>query len=173
MTDPLVVPPDPAWPAAFAAEARRLAPVVPVLHHIGSTAVPGLTAKPTIDILGVLPALDGIPVFALAAAGYELRGFAGLPGRVFLRRMEGRRRLAHLHLYAAGDPNVGRHLAFRGWLRARPDRAAAYGALKLELAARPGQTRAGYVEGKASWVRAEEARALGWAAQDSQRLRRR
>lgn len=173
MTDPLVVPADPAWPAAFAAEARRLAGLVPAPHHIGSTAVPGLAAKPTIDILGILPSLDATDVFGLAEAGYGLRGFSGVPGRVFLRRMDGRRRLAHLHLYAAGDPGIARHLALRDWLRARPDRAAAYGALKLRLAAEPGQTRAGYVADKDPWVRAEEARALEWAAHDSQRLRRR
>ena len=173
MPDLLVVPPDPRWPAAFAAEAHRLAPLVPDLHHIGSTAVPGLAAKPTIDVLGCLPDLDGIDVFGLAAAGYELRGFSGLPGSVFLRRMERGRRLARLHLYAAGDPRADRHLIFRDWLRARPDRAVAYGALKLALAARPGQTRAGYIAAKDPWVRAEEARTLAWAAQASHRLRRR
>ncbi|MEM7491594.1 MAG: GrpB family protein, partial [Pseudomonadota bacterium] len=116
----LVVPYDPAWPVRYAAEAARLAPHLPVLHHIGSTAVTGLPAKPTLDMLGVLPDAAAIDraVAALARLGYEDRGESGLPGRRFLRRMEGRSRLVHLHLWPEGSPAIRRHLAFRDWLRA-------------------------------------------------------
>ncbi|MEM7490061.1 MAG: GrpB family protein, partial [Pseudomonadota bacterium] len=102
------------------------------------------------------------------------RGESGLPGRRFLRRMEGRSRLVHLHLWPEGSPAIRRHLAFRDWLRANPDRAAEYGAHKLSLAARPGKDRRDYVADKDAFVRLAEAVALVWAAShDSQRLRRR
>jgi GrpB-like predicted nucleotidyltransferase (UPF0157 family) len=173
---PLVVRYDPVWPVAYATEAARLAPVLPELHHIGSTAVPGLAAKPTLDILGSVPGTPDLR--ALARLGYEVRGEAGIPGRLFLRLVRDGRRLVHLHLYAQGSQQRLRHLAFRDWLRAHPDRAAAYGAHKLALAARPGRTRADYVADKGDWVRAGEAEALAWAARcgaghDSHRLRRR
>lgn len=171
---PLVVAPDPSWPARFAAEAARLAPCLPVLHHIGSTAVPGLCAKPTIDILGVAEDPAAL-VPALVALGYDARGENGTPGRMFLRLIQGDVRVFHLHLYRDGAPDIERHLVFRDWLRAYPDRVAAYGAHKMELAARLGKTRADYVADKDAFVRTEEARALDWwrNLQDSQRLRRR
>ncbi|MCK0168906.1 GrpB family protein [Jannaschia sp. S6380] len=172
----LVVPPDPDWSCSYAREAARLAQHIPTLHHIGSTAVPGLSAKPTIDILGVLPDAMAVDeaVPALTRLSYDDRGESGLPGRRFLRLMDGPRRLVHLHLWPEGAPAIHRHLAFRDWLRAFPDRAAAYGAHKLALAARPGRTRADYVADKDAFVRAAEAEALDWAAtHDSHRLRRR
>ncbi len=170
----LVVPPDPSWPSHFRAEAARLAACLPVLHHIGSTAVPGLCAKPTIDMLGVVED-PAAAVPALEALGYDARGENGIPGRMFLRLMAGDVRVFHLHLYGPGAPHIVRHLAFRDWLRAHPARAAAYGALKMALAARVGKMRADYVADKDAFVRAEEARALAWwnSRQDNQRFRRR
>lgn len=172
----LVVPPDPDWPRAYARHAARLAPHIQDLHHVGSTAVPGLPAKPTIDILAVLPDAPAIEAVVprLEALGYQDRGESGLPGRRFLRLMDGPRRLVHLHVVGEGSRHAARQLAFRDWLRAHPDRAADYGAHKLALAARPGKTRADYVADKDAFVRAAEAEALRWAAgQDSHRLRRR
>ncbi|MEL7184451.1 MAG: GrpB family protein [Pseudomonadota bacterium] len=163
----LVEPYDPDWPKRFQAEAVGLRPLFQSLHHIGSTAVPGLAAKATIDILGVSIHRDARDAIlpALAGLGYDLRGENGIPGRLFLRKMAGDVRLVHLHAYVLGSRHITRHLAFRGWLRAHPDGAAEYGAHKLALAARPGKTRADYVADKDTMVRRLEALAVRWYRQ--------
>ncbi|MGR3541669.1 MAG: GrpB family protein [Hasllibacter sp.] len=152
-----VVPHDPAWAGAYAAEAARLGPHLPgaVLHHIGSTAVLGLAAKPTIDLLAEVPDLAAVA----APPGYAPMTAPG-PRRLGFRRVEGGRRTHHLHVVRTGDPDVRRHLAFRDVLRARLDEAAAYGALKARLAALHPHDRRAYIEGKAAYVKALEARAL-------------
>src|SRR5438093_12139009 len=87
-----IVPYDPEWPALFDAESRRLqlavAPLPIVLEHTGSTGVPGLAAKPVLDLLGGVPeGADLQPYVArLAAGGYVHRGEQGIPGREFFRR---------------------------------------------------------------------------------------
>ena len=152
-----VVPYDPAWPEAFAAERARLlelvGPDLPIaLEHIGSTAVPGLPAKPVIDILAGFPA--GVPVApfvaALRDAGYDHRGPNGIPGREYFRRGEPRR--FHLHLVARLGPLWRDHLAFRDALRARPALRDEYAALKLALAERFPHDRASYTSGKDDFV---------------------
>ena len=161
--------PDPGWPAAFAAEAARLTPALGprvALHHIGSTAVPGLEAKPIIDILAVAPALSDFDAAAPAMAdlGYEAMGPLGIEGRRYFRRITNGVRTHHLHGFEEGSPHVARHLAFRDHLRAHPEEAAAYAALKRDLAARHPDDRPAYCEGKADLVDAMETRALLWAA---------
>ena len=162
--------PDPDWPAAFAAEAARLAPALGphvALHHIGSTSVPGLRAKPIIDVLAVAPDLARFDAAApgMAGLGYEAMGPFGIEGRRYFRRVEEGVRTHHLHGFAAGSRHVARHLAFRDFLRAHPAEAAAYAALKQGLAMRHPEDWTAYGEGKAAFVRTMEARALAWAAE--------
>ncbi|RVT83901.1 GrpB family protein [Rhodobacteraceae bacterium CCMM004] len=158
---------DPGWAGAAAAEAARWLEAVPGLiavHHIGSTAVPGLPAKPILDLL---------PVFADAAAmegargaaevmGYEWMGAFGLPGRRYCRRDDPAtgRRLVHAHAYAASDPGVARHLAFRDLLRADAGTRDAYAAVKRTCADRHGDDPAAYGACKSAWIDAAEARAV-------------
>ena len=161
--------PDPGWPDAFEAEAARLAPRLGprvALHHVGSTAVPGLAAKPIIDILAVAPSLSDLDAAAprMAALGYEAMGALGIDGRRYFRRIVGGLRTHHLHGFEEGSPHVARHLAFRDHLRAHPAEAAAYAALKRDLAARHAGDWPGYCDGKAAFVDAVEARALLRAA---------
>jgi GrpB-like predicted nucleotidyltransferase (UPF0157 family) len=153
-----VVAYDPVWPAQFAAEARRihrlLGPDLPLaLEHMGSTAVPGLVAKPIVDLLGGYP--PGVRVepyvAALVGAGYVHRGERGIPGREFFRR--GEPRAYHLHLAVQHGPFWREHLAFRDALRARPPVREAYAALKLELARRHPHDREAYTDGKTAFVR--------------------
>lgn len=171
MAEPVrIAPHDPGWPAAAAREANRLrAALGPwlTLHHIGSTAVPGLQAKPILDLLGVAPALplvDG-SVRVFEGLGYEAMGEFGIPGRRYFRRSDGAgRRSHHLHVFAQGSAHVARHLAFRDYLRAHPHAAAEYSALKARLAAAPGATARSYADGKDAFVAAMEADALRWTA---------
>ena len=158
-------PYDPQWPDAFEREAAAIrgacAPTPLIIHHIGSTSIPGLTAKPIIDMLGAAPAFDDKARLSdgLRALGYEAMGAFGIEGRLYFRKDDAAgERTHHLHLFRSGSPHVARHLAFRDYLRAHPERAAAYAALKADLVARG----AHYVDGKEAFVKALEAEALGW-----------
>src|SRR5205823_9150229 len=134
-----LVPYDPAWPELFVAEAARirgaLAMAMPIaLEHVGSTAVPGLAAKPVLDILGGYPLASDVRQYveALCAAGYVHRGEQGIPGREFFRR--GDPRSYHLHLAVEHGQFWREHLAFRDALRASVELRDAYATLKERLA---------------------------------------
>ena len=155
----LVVPHDPAWAGAFAAERTRLAAAlgeVPArIEHVGSTAVPGLAAKPIIDILVGRPDGEDLEAYvrAFGGAGYLYRGEYGIPGRhYFVRGTGAEPRTHHLHLVALGGELWRRSLAFRDHLRHTPECAAAYAALKRELAERHAGDRGAYTEAKAPFI---------------------
>jgi GrpB-like predicted nucleotidyltransferase (UPF0157 family) len=150
-----VVEYDPNWPALFAAEAERLrqACELPLrLEHIGSTAVPGLCAKPVLDILAEHPsdraALDYVA--PLERAGYVHRGDRGIAGHQFFRR--GQPRAYHIHLVAELSRLSQEYLAFRDYLRSDAGAASRYGDLKQALAARFPRDREAYIEGKSAFV---------------------
>lgn len=164
-----VVPHDPSWRDAFAREAERLrqalAPLPVEVHHIGSTAVPGLPAKPIIDLLGVvdsLAAADGRQA-ACEAAGYRWRGEYGIAGRRYLVRAEEPHPPVHVHLFPVGHPEIARHLRFGAYLRAHPDAARRYGDLKLRLAQEHRWQGARYQEGKGDLIRELDAQALAYS----------
>src|SRR5215207_8775872 len=140
-----VVPYSDAWPALCADEIARLRPP---LAATGSTAVPGLAAKPIVDILAGLEAEDGraAVIAALRAAGYVHRGEQGIPGRDFFRRGEPRQ--YHLRLTRLGSGFREDHRLFRDWLRTHPATAAEYAGLKRALAARFPTDREAYIDGK-------------------------
>lgn len=131
--------PDPAWPARFEAEATRvrdaLGAVAVRIEHVGSTAVPGLPAKPIIDIdLQVVDtAAEDAYVPPLVAAGFALvlREPWWDGHRMFLGEGGG----SHLHVFPVGAPELLRHLLFRDWLRSHPDDRQLYAATKHALAA--------------------------------------
>ena len=151
-----VVAYDPRWPPLYRAEADRLlaavAPLPLALEHIGSTAVPGLGAKPILDILAGYPegGLPGEYVAALSKAGYVHRGEQGIPGREFFRR--GDPRAYHVHLTRRGSSFWRDHLEFRDRLRAEASLRDAYDRLKRELAARFPTNREAYIDGKTGFV---------------------
>ncbi|MFL5605546.1 MAG: GrpB family protein [Gemmatimonadaceae bacterium] len=153
-----VVPYDPAWPDLYEAEVARLQPILLShgvalrLEHTGSTAVPGLAAKPVLDILAGRHGDDerAAAIAALQAGGYVYRGEQGIAGRDFFRRGDPRK--YHVHLAAIGSSFWRDHRAFRDYLRAHPVAAAAYATLKQELAARYPRDRERYIDGKAAFV---------------------
>ena len=152
-------PQDPQWAVraeALIADLRAAAPeAFTALHHIGSTAVPALAAKPVIDLLGEAEGLAAIDAArpALEALGWRWRGENGAAGRRYftLDDRETGARAAHLHVHTAGDPMIAWHLAFRDRLRAEPETAAAYGREKARCAARHPPMR-----------RARRPRRIGW-----------
>jgi GrpB-like predicted nucleotidyltransferase (UPF0157 family) len=162
----VVVDYDPRWPSLFDLESRRVAsalgePVVAV-EHIGSTAVPGLAAKPIVDMLVGLRtlALPAGAVEAMDELGYEFMGENGIPGRLFFRK--GRPRTHHVHAVLLGSDLWDRHLAFRDYLRAHADEAEDYEEFKLRLVHAVGGDRDRYVDGKDAYASALERRARSW-----------
>lgn len=129
---------NPDWPVLFASEAKAIKAVLGAsvinIHHIGSTAVPGLAAKPIIDIL-----LEVADITALTRANplktlhYQARGESGIAGRRYFIK-GGSVRTHHLHGFITGDANIARHLAFRDYLRANPAAAAEYAEVKRNAA---------------------------------------
>jgi GrpB-like predicted nucleotidyltransferase (UPF0157 family) len=146
---------DPAWPAAFEAERQRIAPLLEgvEIHHFGSTAVPGLAAKPVIDMIALVPELDA-PIAALVSkARYQFpEAFnAALVHRRFLCYPTAALRTHHLHL-VDDRRELERRLRFRNRLRADPVLARNYAALKRELAERHREDREAYTDAKAAFV---------------------
>jgi GrpB-like predicted nucleotidyltransferase (UPF0157 family) len=171
----VVVPYDPSWPQTFARlrdiYARVLDGVATAIEHVGSTAVPGLSAKPIIDIDVVIPSREDLPETArrLGTLGYRL-GQSDVPSRESFERdsfdvpRDGSGRdwpLHNLYVCPVGSRELRRHLAFRDWLRAHPDDAAAYARLKQRLARQFRHDRDAYVEGKRALVERVLAQAAG------------
>jgi GrpB-like predicted nucleotidyltransferase (UPF0157 family) len=152
---------DARWPAPFRAEAVRVSNAIEAaklpavaIEHIGSTAVPGLAAKPILDLaIGRRnQSSAGAYISVLEAAGYVYRGDGGLPGREFFRR--GELRTHHVHLVEIGGWHWQRYLGFRDALRADPELREAYASLKRALAAEHPHDREAYIQGKTAFVEA-------------------
>jgi GrpB-like predicted nucleotidyltransferase (UPF0157 family) len=166
-----VVPYDPAWQESYQRESERivdaLGAVVVAIHHIGSTAIPGIVAKPIVDMLLEVSDIGTLDrdTPRLERLGYEARGEFGIPGRRYFRRNdEGGCRTHHVHAFAAGSAEAQRHLAFRDFMVAHPEEASTYGALKAQLAAQYPNDMDGYMDGKDAYVKAQQARAVAWSA---------
>lgn len=144
-----------AWPRRFSEEAERLSDHVPGVrwHHIGSTAVPGLAAKPVIDMMAFVEDLDDKAAVIADRYDYQYPAAynATLVGRRWLCKPSASFRTHHLHLVAA-QQLLDRHLQFRDALRASGRLAASYEALKRELADRA-HDRESYTEAKGAFVR--------------------
>jgi GrpB-like predicted nucleotidyltransferase (UPF0157 family)/predicted GNAT family acetyltransferase len=154
-----IAPYDPRWPQLFERERVSLAATigrwaVDGIHHVGSTAVPGLDAKPIVDILiGVEDLESSRACFEpLAGLGYLYAPYRSGEMHWFCKPHPNRR-THHLHLVPVGNGRYVDELAFRDHLRAHPDTAAAYASLKRELATRFGDDREGYTEAKAEFIR--------------------
>ncbi len=153
----IVVDYDHTWPAVFETLRARLVPVLgevaTAIEHVGSTAVPGLVAKPIIDIDAIVRASSDVPnaIAQLAGLGYEHRGQLGIEGREAFRAPESLPR-HHLYLCVEGNLALTNHLAVRDCLRARPDLAAEYGALKKGLAAALPYDGDSYAAGKTRFL---------------------
>jgi GrpB-like predicted nucleotidyltransferase (UPF0157 family) len=164
----IIVPYDPAWPALYEAEAARLRAALPAdlvlaMEHFGSTAIPGLAAKPVIDILVAVPSIAEArerTVAPLEALGYAF--WADNPKRDRLFFVKGLppapRRTHHVHMTEL-EGEAWRRLRFRDHLRTHAEAREAYLALKLDLARRFPDDREAYTEGKQSFVDAIMAQA--------------
>jgi GrpB-like predicted nucleotidyltransferase (UPF0157 family) len=161
---------DPAWPARFEAMRARLAAALGNtarrIDHVGSTAVPGLAAKPVIDIQVSVTDVTDANVFRapIEAQGFEERLVE--IGHHYFRPPPG----YQVHVCTIGSDWEWRHLLFRDYLRAHPDTAIEYAALKHELAALYTWDRIGYNDAKGPFIEGVVSRAQEWAAQTGWRV---
>jgi GrpB-like predicted nucleotidyltransferase (UPF0157 family) len=172
--DPVIlVPYEEAWPSLFEEERARIedaiGPWVEEIEHIGSTAVPGLAAKPVIDIMvGVRGLEDSSALIGrLEAIGYEYvpEFEQQMPFRRYFRKLRGRRRTHQIHLVERSNAEWwDRHVLFRDHLRAHPEVAEGYARLKYEVSDRFREDRAAYTDAKTDFI-AEVVR-LAEKAQD-------
>ncbi|MFM2446585.1 MAG: hypothetical protein RI936_1032 [Pseudomonadota bacterium] len=168
----IVVPADPTWAVRYRIEAQLLRVVLseldPGVEHIGSTAVPGLAAKPVIDLLIGVPGLERFAPYAhrLLAYGYEYVADQerNVPDRRFFKRVVAGVRTHHLHVVQRDGPLWQRYLGFRDALRADPALAQRYAQLKLALAERHPDDREAYTAGKTSFVECVLAARCGGGA---------
>ncbi len=166
-----VVPHDPTWRGAFETESKLIALAlrdnVVAIHHIGSTAIPEIHAKPIIDMLVEVKDITKIDVqsSALEALGYEAMGEFGISGRRFFRKgNEAGIRTHHIHTFEVASPQIERHLAFRDYMISHPEAAQQYSELKRELANKYQDNIQGYMDGKDGFIKAMDLKAAKWRA---------
>ncbi|MCI4671936.1 MAG: GrpB family protein [Bacteroidia bacterium] len=158
---------NPDWPVAYQKEeikiTQTLGATLSRSYHIGSTSVPGLMAKPIIDILLAVHDLQELDDKSseMAELGYEVMGAYGIPGRRYFRKGINRR-THHVHAFKTGDSNLKRHLAFRDYLIAHPEIAREYGHLKYQISQNCDNDMGKYCDAKDPFVKLHEQNALEW-----------
>jgi len=164
-----VVPHDPKWREVFEIESKRVTEAlgenVVAIHQIGSTAIPGIYAKPIIDLLVEVKDIvlvDGQNA-SMESLGYEVMGEFGMAGRRYFRKdnLEGIR-THHIHTFHVGSEQVERHKAFRDYMIAHPEDAQRYSELKRRLARENPTNIDGYMEGKDEFIREMDKKAAQW-----------
>ena len=154
------------WKAMYEQEVHLLqtifSPGSSRFEHFGSTSIPGMKAKPIIDMICVVKEIAKVDSYhkQLETLGYEAAGEWGIEGRRLFRK-GGEDRTHHLHVYEEGNPHMDRHLIFRDYLLIHPEEAEAYSRYKEALAAVYDSTR-DYSAAKKEFVAALEQRALAW-----------
>lgn len=164
----VVVPYHPGWPEQYRVEAAKIAavfgPELVAIHHIGSTSVPGLSAKPIIDMMPVVRDIERVESFnpAMVQLGYEPKGENGIPGRRYFAKGGDANRSHHVHIFALDNPEVNRHLDFRDYLIVHPAEARHYAALKAELAQQFPYDILDYMAGKDGLIKEILQKARAW-----------
>ncbi|MEM6451802.1 MAG: GrpB family protein [Cyanobacteria bacterium P01_D01_bin.105] len=164
-----VIPHDPKWREAFEVESKRIANAlgtnVIAVHHIGSTAIPGIYAKPIIDLLVEVKDLVEVDErsASMEALSYEVMGEYGIPSRRYFRKNnQTGARTHHVHTFKVGSAQVERHLAFRDYMIAHPENAQRYSELKRRLAKEYPTNIDGYIDGKDGFIKAMDGNAAQW-----------
>ncbi|MBP1967268.1 GrpB family protein [Paenibacillus aceris] len=157
-----------SWKQKFDEESQKIKDIfgneLIAIHHIGSTSVPGLKAKPIIDIMPVVKDIKQIDLFneQMTGLGYECMGELGMKGRRYFRK-GGDNRTHQVHVFQGDNKeDITRHLAVRDYLRTHPDEANRYGDLKESLAKRFPKEIEAYMDGKDAFVKELERNALNW-----------
>jgi GrpB-like predicted nucleotidyltransferase (UPF0157 family) len=168
-----LVPHNPDWSHQADEEAQRILadltfPIIGI-YHIGSTSVPGIKAKPILDLVMEVENLEDViqAVPEFEAIGYQNRGEFGIPGRQFFTMDTDGDRTHHLHVFQKGHPDIERHIVFRDFLRANPEAAREYEKLKEKLAKRFPKQSGDYTEAKSDFILSMDEVARYWLEQNS------
>jgi GrpB-like predicted nucleotidyltransferase (UPF0157 family) len=168
-----VVPHDLTWRSKFEDESKYVALTlgenVVTIHHIGSTAIPHIYAKPIIDLLVEVENIAKVDNcnLGMQALGYEVMGEFGISGRRFFRKdNKTGTRTHHVHTFTARSSEVERHLAFRDYMIAHPEDAHKYSELKRKLAKQYSNDIMGYMDGKDGFIKEIQRKALVWYTPD-------
>jgi GrpB-like predicted nucleotidyltransferase (UPF0157 family)/uncharacterized protein YciI len=159
-----LVPYTDQWEACFKEEAEALSSVLKkilvTIHHIGSTAIPGVVAKPIVDMITVVSDIQEVDPLtpALEALGYEAKGEYGMPGRRFFIKKQGGKRTFNVHIFEKDHPAIERHLRFRDYLRPHPEERDAYSHLKKELVSQSQDDIEQYCWGKEDFIKSIEVK---------------
>ena len=157
---------DDSWVILFEQETDRLREIfgqyIIKFEHFGSTSVPGLKAKPVIDLMCIVQDIEKIDGFNLQMSlmGYDVAGEWGISGRRLFRK-GGAHRTHHVHMYQFDNPQILRHLILRDYLRAHPAEVERYAQLKEELVSCDDDTHF-YSQAKRPFAKEMERRALQW-----------
>jgi len=168
-----VVPYNSDWPTMFKQEAEQITAIfgneVISVQHIGSTSIPGIAAKPIIDILVEVQDIQRIDLFdaVMIKQGYLPKGDFGLAGRRFIIKGDELYRTHHIHMFATGHYRLEEHVIFRDYMIAHPKIAQKYGQLKLQLAKRYPYDSDGYMAGKEGLIQQINRKAWAWRAKQS------
>lgn len=158
-----VVDYDPNWPLLFTVEAEKIKQALGSncleIHHIGSTSIPGLSAKPIIDMMPVVQNIQEVDqaTQSMELLGYAAKGEYGIAFRRFFQK-GGSERTHNVHVFQESDPEISRYLKFRDWLHSHPDDAENYAQLKRELAQKFPQDILQYCNGKDAFVASIDAK---------------
>ncbi len=168
--DPIeIVPWDPAWAENFEDMRERLGAALGEqavrIEHVGSTAIPGIPAKPIVDIQVSVPDVDDTDAYReqIESQGFALRYIE--EGHRYFRPPPGTPRYFQVHVCQIGSQWERDHLLFRDFMRAHPGEAAEYGRLKMRLATQHRQDRIQYTDDKGPFILAVLAAAETWAAE--------
>ena len=159
-----VVPHDPNWRSAFESESKLIALAlrdnVVAIHHIGSTAIPQIHAKPIVDMLVEVKDIIKVDRHSseMEALGYQAMGEFGISGRRYFRKG----RTHHIHSFEVGSPQIERHLAFRDYMIAHSEAAQQYSELKRELANKYHDNIQAYMNGKDGFIKEIDLKAAKW-----------
>lgn len=163
-----VVPHDSAWPENFAQESQQIYGVlgenIVAIHHIGSTAIPGIYAKPVIDLLVEVKDIATVNAHSLQmmSLGYQAMGEFGIPGRRYFRKEVQAVQTHHVHVFAIGSAQIERHLTFRDYMTAHPEAAHRYSQLKRQLASQHPTDIEAYMDGKDGFIQEIDSQATQW-----------
>jgi GrpB-like predicted nucleotidyltransferase (UPF0157 family) len=174
MRQVVVVPHDPNWREAFLLASKEVGAALGgnllEIHHIGSTAIAGIYAKPVIDMLAVVLDIAAVDRCSgeMESLGYVEMGEFGVAGRRFFRRDNSAGdRTDQVHIFQAGSPHIRRHLAFRDFMRSHAELATQYSDLKSRQAeAHPNDIEM-YMDGKDGFIKEMEAKAMAWVDVES------
>ena len=169
-----VVPHDPNWLNLFETESNQIAIALGenaiAIHHIGSTSIEAIYAKPIIDILVKVGSITKVDKqnSSMQLLGYQCMGEFRIKGRrFFLKDNPGGIRTHHIHIFEIGSIQIARHLAFRDYLNIHIEAALAYSSLKRSLAAKYPDDIEGYMDGKHDFIQEIDRKAAEWRMKPS------